>query len=794
MSLKSTDPRIVFRNVVQVLDRGQRTSTYKLATMTALIDFSVARGATSASPLEVPLAELARLVMTLYWDQLKPFRGSELRQSTQNGSRIFEAIESVRSAAAYPDDDLTLEGAAGLAPRVYRRAVDDVAVCLAQQPLPRLQRVGGAARSMPFLYEDSFLHDHVTRSELARHRNAIQLFPGVPHTFTLYAKELRRIIQAMWVDDVIRINRMSPDQQLFVETHLFGTAHLQSRPLIAQGPKVDPGEARTPSRLPLTESVFARRLNHLFATAQPVYSSGEVANRIRQSGFPMTVGTLTKLRAGTWPHPSEQTIKALAHYFGVDPSYFFDSEGESQGLPETGDRIPDPDTPSAEERQVGVFTDDLSEIAASCEISPNGCWSRPSNTPVTCRPPGDNRRSRELPKIVLYRWAWLAANGYQNLNIPSNLLRVRHTCGGFTCCNPQHLYVTSPTGSPLSKTAIDGIIRRLAVGSNARVSERQCRLVLPDNIDAIRNHCYVERPGCWIAPGGGPMPCRPAANGQPDGELPMMAPHRWVWMVTNRRSQDPLPANYHVRRNCRNERCCRPGHLRLTTAEGYELTLEEAERQLRQEKTGPASRPPKPAEVHFAARLNKLFETHLRPDGDPFSSDEVAAVLQEDGLPVSGTLIERLRTGTGDPPNARTADALAFFFNVDVEYFFAGTHSAIVTETEGADATQRLPMAPTTPPRPDEQLEISTLELGCAVTGLSETIAHLLESGGADDRIAMNLLELLTEIGDVIATTEDAYVIERTVLQRLVDEWNTAARQEEHQLLIAALNRRLMSS
>ena len=796
MSPTVTDPQTVFRNVIHVLDHGLRTSTYKLATMTAVIDLSAAHGfKSSADALELSLADLARTAIALYWDQLKPFNGAPLRQTTQSGSRIFDAVASVRAAAKYPDDDLTLDRAVGLAPEVYRRAVDDVGICLAQQPLPRLQRVRGAVRSTPFLYDDGFLHDNVTRSELARRRNSIRLFPGVAYALTLYANELRRIVQAMWVDDVIRMNQMNPDQRAAVEKHLFGKSHHQPQALVKSRSGTRTGDFNAVRKPPSANSIFASRLNRLFDAAKPAYSSGEVANRIRQLGLPMTVRTLTDLRAGIGPYPSQQTIRTLAKYFGVDRGYFSSSESDVGDTSEVDERITSPQNPSADVAHAGFFSDDLAEISASCAVLPNGCWSRSSNTPVNYRPPGDMRKPGELPKLELYRWAWLVANGYQRLTIPSSVLRVRHTCDCSTCCNPQHLYVTSPNGSPLSKTAIDGIVRTLPGWSTASDTTHKSRLVLPDNIDAIRNHCSIDQSGCWIAPVAGPVACRATGNGGHDDQLPMMAPHRWVFMVDNGHASDPLPANYHVRRRCRNDRCCRSSHLYLATRDGRELTVEEAEREIQREKSGPPPVAAKATGSLFAARLNKVFDSNLGTNGNPYTSEEVAAALQEEGFHVSGTLIERLRSGHGDPPSEKTIDALAYFFNVDAEYFSAGDHSAMVGETIGADVARRPPAAPAVQPAPppDDKIEISVFELGRTVKALSETISGLLEHTDGHDQIAMNLLESLAEVGDVIAAPGDRRLIERQLLHRLVTEWISAARLEEHRLVIARLEQFLQN-
>ncbi len=50
------------------------------------------------------------------------------------------------------------------APDDYTEAVDRIALALIKQPLPRLQKLPGASVSDPFLYDDSFLGENVSRS------------------------------------------------------------------------------------------------------------------------------------------------------------------------------------------------------------------------------------------------------------------------------------------------------------------------------------------------------------------------------------------------------------------------------------------------------------------------------------------------------------------------------------------------------------------------------------------------------------------------------------------------------
>ncbi|MEX3767955.1 hypothetical protein ABFW14_13690, partial [Mycolicibacterium fortuitum] len=54
------------------------------------------------------------------------------------------------------------------APEIYRASIDDIGLCLAQQPLYQLQRLPGADTNDTFLYDDSFLHSNVSPPDAAR--------------------------------------------------------------------------------------------------------------------------------------------------------------------------------------------------------------------------------------------------------------------------------------------------------------------------------------------------------------------------------------------------------------------------------------------------------------------------------------------------------------------------------------------------------------------------------------------------------------------------------------------------
>jgi hypothetical protein len=216
--------------VVAVLETGARTATYKLATLMALIDDAVEHLPEEAgAPLEVPLPRLAERVLELYWQQVRPFEGIRLRQSTQPRARIPQATLALREAAGIGDGGASLATASMRAPKAYAVAIGEVALCLAQQPLHRLQRLPGSPSSDPFLFDDSFLHDQVSRRTLRRHGNAIELRPGVAAGLARLSGLLRPALEIMWVDDVRRMNRHLDDKVPDVAGHLFGRERVALR-------------------------------------------------------------------------------------------------------------------------------------------------------------------------------------------------------------------------------------------------------------------------------------------------------------------------------------------------------------------------------------------------------------------------------------------------------------------------------------------------------------------------------------------------------------------------------------
>ena len=85
---------------------------------------------------------------------------------------------------------------------------------------------------------------------------------------------------------------------------------------------------------PSRSLTLAEKLNRLFATVKPgkgEYTHEEVAVALREAGGPTISGTYVwQLRKGLRDNPTKHHLEALASFFGVSPSYFFDEEAAKQ--------------------------------------------------------------------------------------------------------------------------------------------------------------------------------------------------------------------------------------------------------------------------------------------------------------------------------------------------------------------------------------------------------------------------------------------------------------------------------
>jgi transcriptional regulator with XRE-family HTH domain len=75
---------------------------------------------------------------------------------------------------------------------------------------------------------------------------------------------------------------------------------------------------------------LAQKLDRLFRTVHPrdrgEFTYDEVAGAIQKTGVTISGSYLWLLRSGRRDNPTKKHIEALARFFGVPPSYFFDDD------------------------------------------------------------------------------------------------------------------------------------------------------------------------------------------------------------------------------------------------------------------------------------------------------------------------------------------------------------------------------------------------------------------------------------------------------------------------------------
>jgi len=232
MTHLTSDPLALGQRVVAVLETGLRTATYKLATLMALVDHCIEYLPDNPNDeLAIPITSLAERVLETYWRQVAPLQGfGQLRQSSQPNARVLHAVQRLRDEASTVHIASPAVARERL-PAAYRTAVDDIALTLAQQPLHRLQRVSGVAAGPTFLYDDSWLHDHVSRRTINEKGGVITLYPGVAAGLARLSGLLKPTLEILWIQDVVKLNAGLVDEGQDVGGHLFGRERISLEPV-----------------------------------------------------------------------------------------------------------------------------------------------------------------------------------------------------------------------------------------------------------------------------------------------------------------------------------------------------------------------------------------------------------------------------------------------------------------------------------------------------------------------------------------------------------------------------------
>jgi hypothetical protein len=224
------------QRVTSILHTGRREATYKLATLSALIELCQEGLPTDrAAALDVAIDDLARRVIALYWRQRLPFVHTEratvaglvLRQHTNPVSLILGAIDDLRHVVGQKYGEIPVALAAERCGDDYARAADYVGMYLCREPLRRLQDVPNVNDDAPvesFMYDAGWMTKSIGRKAILTHGDMIVLRPGVAWGLARLGGLLKPAVEIAWVDEVLDKNADVAAHSTFrdIRHHLFG--------------------------------------------------------------------------------------------------------------------------------------------------------------------------------------------------------------------------------------------------------------------------------------------------------------------------------------------------------------------------------------------------------------------------------------------------------------------------------------------------------------------------------------------------------------------------------------------
>lgn len=214
--------------VLELLDEGRYTATYKYAVLLALIDLCLEGTQQSGAPPDVLTThQVADKIVEIYWPHTLPFAGHAgpgvLRQNTGGQAEIVSEITRFRERHA-PDPSVPRWESRAGARQAYERLVRRVEWKLIEMPLPRLQMMGQAYE--PFIYQIHWDHRIQRRAvEAGDFDNRLLLRPGVGEHLRQLNGLLRPLIQRRWAAMVAQLNRLQESQ---LDAFLFGADRIQT--------------------------------------------------------------------------------------------------------------------------------------------------------------------------------------------------------------------------------------------------------------------------------------------------------------------------------------------------------------------------------------------------------------------------------------------------------------------------------------------------------------------------------------------------------------------------------------
>lgn len=318
----------VLRGIETILSQGRFTSTYKFALLIALTKIAVERGSDDGSELEIPLQEIAKHYLEIYWSMARPYRigGEPLKQNTDRPARIITLIdEAARTPKSQHFRRLVRQDS-------LKKLIRSTVKTLKTDVLARLQNIGPGILSEQFLY--SFPLD-----KGAARIEAICLKRGIASSLRQLQGIIVALVQTRWARWV-RDNNEGLSNESKLEEFLFGASRtnvsvyapnfydLQSGRCFLTGAKLaspDSGEvdhfipwARYPFDSPFNLSLVSKKINNQLRDQLKPQSSMELwlsRNDLHSIALVNDFGALaedqsTARRIATWAYASSTSVPA----------------------------------------------------------------------------------------------------------------------------------------------------------------------------------------------------------------------------------------------------------------------------------------------------------------------------------------------------------------------------------------------------------------------------------------------------------------------------------------------------
>jgi len=218
--------------VMNLLDQGAFTATYKYAVLLAMMDLCLEKTSKDGLPPSmITTYQLAEKVIEIYWPHTAPFTRQQENVLLQNTGAKESQAEVVRLIEKFRTDQgglANLSSAKRNNGEGYVRLVNNVEWKLIEMPLPRLQQFGKKLR--PVLYSinwDKTVKLQAVRAyqkgEQSDFDNQINFQSGVAKNLIQLNSLLRPLIHRQWSTKVSQINQL-PESHL--ETFLFGATRV----------------------------------------------------------------------------------------------------------------------------------------------------------------------------------------------------------------------------------------------------------------------------------------------------------------------------------------------------------------------------------------------------------------------------------------------------------------------------------------------------------------------------------------------------------------------------------------